>query len=373
MNFNQQTFSPFTPEHNFSNFVGRNEELEILKKSLVVDKNKVVAISGNNATGKTSLWRVFLEANKESFNNKVEVVYTYHFNNEFPEIEERIKLVIIEELSFEFGRDLENKIRNYISRYPSKQFILVGAYKDKLDKLQPDKHIHLSSLRSNESAQLLLNFIEKKVSESDLLKIVNLTNGNPFLIRLVAQYLNSNKYNSINQILNLISENIHHKGLILNNKKIIDTSPEFKLITTDISIVNKSILDKIKSRPEDVYNLTPRQFEEMVAELMTKRGYQVDLTKQTRDGGKDLIIANHSDIGDFMYYVECKRYAAHNPIGVNLIRELAGTISADRVTAGLMITSSYFSPDAIQFSGKFKHQIGLVDFIKLKEWINNCS
>lgn len=344
MNLNRQSFSSFTPEYDIKNFIGRNEELEILKKSLITDKNKVVAISGNNATGKTSLWRVFLETNKELFNNKVEVVYTYHFNTELPEIEERIKLVIIEELSFEFDENLETKIRDYIYKYPTKQFLLVGAYKDKLAKLSPDRQIHLSSLRNYDSTQLLLNFIEKKVSENDLLKIVNITNGNPFLIRLVAQHLNSNKYKSISQILNLISKNIHHKGLILNNEKIIETSPEFKLITTDISIVNKSILDKIKSRPEDVYNLTPRQFEEMVAELMTKRGYNVDLTKHTRDGGKDLIIANHSDIGDFMYYVECKRYAAHNPIGVNLIRELAGTISADRVTAGLMITSSYFSP-----------------------------
>lgn len=75
------------------------------------------------------------------------------------------------------------------------------------------------------------------------------------------------------------------------------------------------------------------------------------------------------DVGNFMCYVECKKYAPTNPVGVNLVRELVGAMSADRATAGIMITSSYFSPDAIKFSKIFQHQLGLVDFIQLKEWL----
>ena len=122
-----------------------------------------------------------------------------------------------------------------------------------------------------------------------------------------------------------------------------------------------------------MYQLTSRQFEEMVAELMTNRVYNVDLTKATIDGGKDLKIANHVDIGNFIYYLECKRYSPTKPVGVNLVRELAGTISVDRVTAGIMITSSYFSPDAIEFSEKIRHQMSLIDYVKLKEWLKNVK
>ncbi|MDI9872871.1 restriction endonuclease, partial [Flectobacillus roseus] len=252
--------------------------------------------------------------------------------------------------------------------YSTKQFIIVGAYQDKLSEFKPNEHIHLSSLESNESSILLLKLVNKEIPQKDIDKIFHLTKGNPFLIRLITEHLNNSKYN-LQQILSLISENINLKGFILNNQSILETSPEYKFITDDIKIVNKSILERINFDANKIYDLSSRQFEELVAELMTKQGYKVDLTKATRDGGKDLIIANHSDIGNFIYYVECKKYAPNRPVGVNLVRELAGTISLDRVTAGLMITSSYFSPDAIQLSEKIKHQMGLVDFIKLKEWI----
>lgn len=265
------------------------------------------------------------------------------------------------------------KISKLINNYPEKQFILVGAFPDFLNKLKPQQHIHLGALPSSDSIQLLLNTLSNKIPETDLVRITSLTKGNPFLLKLVAQYLNYNIY-SLDEIFRLITENIKYKSLSNQNEKIkLELTPSFIHVSNDIRIVNKSILERIKYNPDAIYTLTSRQFEEMVAELMIKRGYEVDLAKATRDGGKDLIIANHADIGNFMYYVECKKYAPTNPVGVNLVRELAGTISADRVTAGIMITSSYYSPDAIEFSEKFKHQISLVDFIKLKEWMKECS
>lgn len=363
--------SPFSPEYDFRLLIGREKEFEQLKNSIINNQDKIVAISGNNATGKTSLCRAFLSKHKELFNDQVEIIYAYPSHQEFPEIEKKIKLVVIEELSFDNTPEIENKVKRFIEKYPSKQFVLIGAYKDLLERFNPSTHIHLGNLPDYESTQLLLNVLESKLPEKEILKITQLANGQPFLLKLIAQYLNENKYN-FEDIIRLINDNFNYRGKLKSTGGIIlDTSPEFQHITSDIRVVNESILQKIKLRPNDIYNLTSRQFEEMVAELMINRGYQVDLTKATRDGGKDLIIANHTDIGNFLYYVECKKYAPNNPIGVNLVRELAGTISADRVTAGIMITSSYYSPDAIQFSENFRHQISLVDFIKLKEWIKN--
>jgi deoxyadenosine/deoxycytidine kinase len=363
--------NPFSPEFDLRFFVGRENEFEQLKNSIISNRDKIVAISGNNATGKTSLCRTFLNAHKDLFNDQVEIIYAYPYHQEFPEIQKKIKLVVIEDLSYDNSLEIENKVKGFIKRYPSKQFILIGAFKDLLERFQPSAHIHLNNLPDSESTRLLLNILEKKLPHKDIIRVTQLANGQPFLLKLIAQYLNENNY-SFGDIKRLVNDNLKYQGKLKSTGGIIlDTSPEFQYIKSDIRVVNESILQKIKLSPNDIYNLTSRQFEEMVAELMINRGYQVDLTKATRDGGKDLIIANHTDIGNFLYYVECKKYAANNPIGVNLVRELAGTISADRVTAGIMITSSYFSPDAIQFSENFRHQISLVDFIKLKEWIKN--
>lgn len=363
--------NPFVPGFSYRYLVGREKEFELLEDSIVKKKDKIVAISGNNAIGKTSLWRAFLNIHKDLFNDKVEIIYPHPYHQEFPEIDKKIQLVVIEDLSFDHSLKLKNKIITYIKRYSDKQFILIGTIKELLDKFNPSIHIQLGALPDYESTELLFNILEKKLPEKEILQITKLANGQPFLLQLIAQYLNDYNYN-IDDIIKLINENFKYQGKLQRTGGVIlESSPEFQYIKSDIRVVNESILQKIKFRPNDIYNLTSRQFEEMVAELMIKRGYLVDLTKATRDGGKDLIIASHNDIGNFIYYVECKKYAPTNPIGVKLVRELAGTISADKVTAGIMITSSYFSPDAIQFSEKFRHQISLIDFIKLKEWIKN--
>ncbi|MDB5004392.1 MAG: Restriction endonuclease [Mucilaginibacter sp.] len=147
---------------------------------------------------------------------------------------------------------------------------------------------------------------------------------------------------------------------------ILDEAP--KLIT-DLRVVNTKLLDRIGRRPEAIRELSPRQFEELVAELYQELGYQVQLTQQTRDGGKDLIIMHRSDIGNFMIYGECKHHAPDRPIGVGVVSELFGRINFDRATAGMVVTSSYFSPDAKVFQSKIEHQMSLVDFVKLSSMI----
>jgi deoxyadenosine/deoxycytidine kinase len=365
--------NPFSPDSSHDNYFGRKKELALLETSFIKEKHKVVVISGNNAVGKTSLWRVFLHSHAKAFENKVQVFSAAPKFEGFPKIVEKIKLIVIDDISYDVNDRLENDIIDLLRTHPKKQFLLVGANIKNLKRINSDRHIHLDSLQNLESNQLLEELLEKKLPQKDILRIANLSKGNPYLLKLFSYYINENKY-SLDQIFNLINQDFSQKGIIdKSGIEISDTSAAFKHITSDIRIVNKSILDRIRLRPEDMHHLRSRQFEELVAELMEKQGYNVDLTKATHDGGKDLIIARQADVGNFIYYIECKRYAPANPVGVKLVRELAGTIYADRVTAGIMVTSSYFSPDAIEFSEKIKNQMSLIDFIKLKEWIKNIK
>ena len=302
-----------------------------------------------------------------------QTIYTVQHHEKFPDIEDNVTLVILENLSLDHTLSSKEKINQLIQKHPQKQFLLVGTFKDFLDSFSPTEHIHLESLHANESTLLILELLSEKMPKNELTKITAFTKGNPFLLRLVAQYLNKNTYNS-SEILKVIKQGISYRSGFSDSELAIPTNSERLIqLSTDIRFVNKTILERVRQNPESMYKLTSREFEEMVAELMIKRGFEIKLTKKTRDGGKDLIIANHMDIGNFMYYVECKKYAPTNPVGVNLVRELVGAMSADRATAGIMITSSYFSPDAIKFSKIFEHQLGLVDFIQLKEWLKKYA
>jgi restriction system protein len=136
-----------------------------------------------------------------------------------------------------------------------------------------------------------------------------------------------------------------------------------------LSGVNERLLRMISSQPSLMQEMSARQFEELVAEVMQRQGYTVELTPATRDGGKDIYVAKRSDLGSFLYLVECKKYALDNPVGVGVVRALYGTVQYERATAGIVVTSSTFTRDARDFVQRIEHQMSLRDYVALSDWI----
>ncbi|MCZ8014489.1 MAG: restriction endonuclease [Limnobacter sp.] len=364
---NRTPYNPVYGDDRTPIVIGREPELESLRSAILDKKHSVIAITGNNATGKTLLWMHFLRTQGIELANNTEVISIRRSSDSFPRLNKNTRLVVVEDLSFDFSREISGRISSLMSEGSERQFVLVSAFPDFVEKFNPETHIHLHALPHSGSQQFLLSALEHILSDQDLAKIAAFTQGNPLLLRLVANHINHGE-KDIDRLFRLLGEDIRYRAAVAVDSPI--ETPQLIQVATDIRLVNGKLLEAIQKNHRAIYDLTPRQFEEFVAELMEKRGYRVDLTKATRDGGKDLIIANHRDIGNFIFYVECKKYAPSNPVGVNLVRELAGTVLTDRVTAGIMVTSSYFSPDAVVFSSQLKHQLSLVDYLKLKDWIN---
>lgn len=162
---------------------------------------------------------------------------------------------------------------------------------------------------------------------------------------------------------------LKHPEIVVPERKIIKVPAELK---NDIKVITHSLVDRVALRPEILQEITPRQFEELVCELFERKGYNVQLTKQTRDGGKDLIVLNNSLLGDLVIYAECKKRSPVHPVNVGLVRQLYGTIEADRATAGIMITNSYFSRDARRFQQSIKTRMNLIDYSELMKQIMDC-
>lgn len=119
-----------------------------------------------------------------------------------------------------------------------------------------------------------------------------------------------------------------------------------KLIITALPIPDK-VLRYFAENPQELYKLNPRDFEKLMADIYCKLGYDVKLTQATRDGGKDIILTEHSAIGDWVYYAECKHHKNKSKkVGVGVIRQLYGTITAEKVNGGIIATNSFFSKPA---------------------------
>lgn len=120
-------------------------------------------------------------------------------------------------------------------------------------------------------------------------------------------------------------------------------------------------------------SISPRRFEEAAAKLFGQLGYKVELTPASKDGGKDLYIAKKDDLGSFLYYVECKRYAPDRSVGVGLVRSLYGVVEEGRATAGLLLTTSQFTANARSFQNKLEHRLTLSDYTDFKAWLRRAG
>jgi HJR/Mrr/RecB family endonuclease len=125
--------------------------------------------------------------------------------------------------------------------------------------------------------------------------------------------------------------------------------------------------------PQDLTSLDPRKFEELVAELLTRNGMQVDLTAPSKDGGRDLLAWAETAAGRHLYLVECKRYAQDNPVGVALVRALYGIVSSENATGGLLVTTSRFTRGAHAFQESVQNRLWLRDFDGVVAWLRKAN
>ncbi|MDW3195481.1 MAG: restriction endonuclease [Cytophagales bacterium] len=141
----------------------------------------------------------------------------------------------------------------------------------------------------------------------------------------------------------------------LDEKQVIEVIDGTKLIISDIYKDN-NLLDIIE----------PRQFEEVVAELLQSEGYDVELTKRTRDGGYDIIALKMASGGlPLKFLVECKRHKSK--IGIDIIRSFCDVIREENANKGIIFTTSYFSTESI----KRQQKMGtILDFQNRKDVID---
>ena len=126
---------------------------------------------------------------------------------------------------------------------------------------------------------------------------------------------------------------------------------DFQSIVVDFYESIPKLITALKSSPELVRKITPREFEEVVAEIFRSKGFEVELTKRTRDGGKDIVAISKGAISiKNKYFIECKRHDEDNTVGVDIVRALQGVKNTkDGPNKTIIATTSFFASDARKF------------------------
>lgn len=135
--------------------------------------------------------------------------------------------------------------------------------------------------------------------------------------------------------------------------------------------ISEELIKYLKSHPKALYEIRPRQFEELIAEIFKSFGWEVELTPETRDGGYDLF-AICKDISGLKskWIIECKKYAENRKVGVDIIRSLYGVKKTQHGANALLATTSFFSNEAVKYKSS-RYDLQLRDFDGVMEWIKN--
>lgn len=224
----------------------------------------------------------------------------------------------------------------------------------------PDsERIELSGLSIRDALSLLSSQSAVLHSGADLQRLANHLHGHPLALSLAARLLGGTP---ASDILQRLDGEIYQTPL----------PPEETSSAGSIIIpATDSVIEALKKTPEDLHKLSPRKFEELIADLLRGMGWDTYLTPATRDGGMDILAYLNTPIGRLLCIVEAKHYRPDRPVGVQLVRNLYGTFCDREANSSLLVTSSYFSPDAVAFQERHKHVLELRDYTHVINWIRN--
>jgi len=219
-------------------------------------------------------------------------------------------------------------------------------------------------------AEFLRNTFDGELDAATMEELWAATRRNPRLARILGDHWRAGHPPDVAALTALLSP-WHAPGLVgVDGRPLRAGGERERRIITDVRVVSDAFLREIADHPRLMFEMLPRRFEQLVAELLERHGYMVTLTPQSRDGGKDMYAARRDDVGSFLYVVECKRHAPDRPVGVGIVRALHGVAQHERVNAAMLMTTSYFSAPAREFAADLRYQISLKDYFDLRHWLD---
>lgn len=125
----------------------------------------------------------------------------------------------------------------------------------------------------------------------------------------------------------------------------------------------EELLDRIKKAP-------PKFFEQLVIDLLLAMGYggsrqdAAEAVGGGADGGIDGII-KEDKLGLDVVYIQAKRW--EGPVGRPVVHGFVGSLEGRRANKGVLITTSTFSPTAIEYVSTVGKKIVLIDGERLSQ------
>lgn len=152
-------------------------------------------------------------------------------------------------------------------------------------------------------------------------------------------------------------------------EQVFENSNDNQKLVPLIVDCNEEIKKYFARHPDKLYDLTSRKFEELIANILKDLGFDVELTKATRDGGSDIYAYIRNEIGTFLTFVECKKWAPTHHVGIEVVQRLFGVQQSKKANKSMIVTTSFFTKPAIDECKMYDNLMSLNDYNNLKVWL----
>jgi DNA-directed RNA polymerase specialized sigma24 family protein len=159
----------------------------------------------------------------------------------------------------------------------------------------------------------------------------------------------------------------HIRTILGPDGQPLATATERAPILSAVAEINHELVQLLIERPELMYQLPPRRFEELVAEIYLRRGFEALLTPASGDGGVDVYVVRNDEFGTALTIVQCKRYSPTNKVGVATVRELYGVVQDTEASKGALVTTSFFTAGALGLANRYRYRLSLHDYFSLQD------
>lgn len=353
-------------------FFGRKKELALLDKLITSHTSRFapIVITGMGGIGKTTLVReyiqrrfprgqtIWIDAEQSSSEDPDEGIFNL-FKKELNK-RKMPSIVVLDGADWQSGKELVNTSQRFFN-YKAIRHVIVTTRV--INRIKGAKYLTLLGLPVSDAVALLNNHLNEEIPAEDIVKLATLLNGVPAALNLISNFL---KDHPVDEVWSFIEGYVYDLGYTSTTTK----RDLIKVVQPKIVLVTDSLIMKLQKSPQDIYKVTPRQFEQMVADLLADMGCDVELTKETRDGGKDILAYMNTELGRILCLVEAKRHSRTRPVGVGIIRNLYGTFCDYQANSAMLVTTSHFSEDAREFQRRHEYHLSLRDYTDVVDWIN---
>lgn len=133
-------------------------------------------------------------------------------------------------------------------------------------------------------------------------------------------------------------------------------------------VTDARVLEHFASHPHELLSASPRQFEQLIAELLDRLGYRhIELSSPGRDGGVDITAYIEHPIAVERVIVQCKRYSPPNKVGEPIIKQLLTDVDLRQAARGLIVTTSTLTAPARLLVKSFRHRLSHIEGAELQE------